>query len=191
MGHTPMGPHTTRVNASSRLAWEGVGSARRSHGGLLSFTTFITYCLFTTIVIDCYCVAGYSAGLCGVEKRGEGAAGGGGREVTPSALPLPVALPSLPVRRERRQLTRTTADLFRLVPMIVILVGLAGGLRRVVWQRAGCARGHERRLSSSSSLTPTCFCFRALISSQSSTSHAGGATPSRRHRPSVAPVSLL
>lgn len=32
-------------------------------------------------------------------------------------------------RRERRQLTRTTADMFRLVPMIIILVGCATAVR--------------------------------------------------------------
>jgi hypothetical protein len=35
-------------------------------------------------------------------------------------------------RRERRQLTRTTADLFRLVPMIIILVGTAFGVASFV-----------------------------------------------------------
>lgn len=35
-------------------------------------------------------------------------------------------------RRERRQLTRTTADMFRLVPMIIILVGWATAVRTAV-----------------------------------------------------------
>ena len=35
----------------------------------------------------------------------------------------PSANPACLRRRERRQLTRTVADLFRLVPMIIILVG--------------------------------------------------------------------
>jgi hypothetical protein len=42
-------------------------------------------------------------------------------------LLLSLCLVAPAARRERRQLTRTTADMFRLVPMVIILVRGRGG----------------------------------------------------------------